>query len=160
MKRIIQYGLLLAAFTLGLFFNLEAQSTQMTIYMNDGTERIYYMTEDDRVYFEDNEWLVISIAPTKSDRYNLAEIRKVTCSETEGMIEETDASVFLSPNPVHDAFMIHNLGDRQPVSIYDLDGRLLKSLEATSDQPIDISDLPVGLYLVKTESRTLKIIKL
>ena len=160
MKRIIQYGLLLAAFTLGLFFNLEAQSTQMTIYMNDGTERIYYMTEDDRVYFEDNEWLVISIAPTKSDRYNLAEIRKVTCSETEGMIEETDASVFLSPNPVHDAFMIHNLGDRQPVSIYALDGRLLKSLEAASDQPIDISDLPVGLYLVKTESRTLKIIKL
>lgn len=160
MKRIIQYGLLLAAFTLGLFFNLEAQSTQMTIYMNDGTERIYYMTEDDRVYFEDNEWLVISIAPTKSDRYNLAEIRKVTCSETEGMIEETDASVFLSPNPVHDAFMIHNLGDRQPVSIYALDGRLLKSLEASSDQPIDISDLPVGLYLVKTESRTLKIIKL
>lgn len=160
MKRIIQYGLLLAAFTLGLFFNLEAQSTQMTIYMNDGTERIYYMTEDDRVYFEDNEWLVISIAPTKSDRYNLAEIRKVTCSETEGMIEETDASVFLSPNPVHDAFMIHNLGDRQPVSIYALDGRLLKTLEASSDQPIDISDLPVGLYLVKTESRTLKIIKL
>jgi len=160
MKRIIQQGLLLAAFTLGLFFNLEAQSTQMTIYMNDGTERIYYMTEDDRVYFEDNEWLVISIAPTKSDRYNLAEIRKVTCSETEGMIEETDASVFLSPNPVHDAFMIHNLGDRQPVSIYALDGRLLKTLEASSDQPIDISDLPVGLYLVKTESRTLKIIKL
>ena len=160
MKRIIQYGLLLAAFTLGLFFNLEAQSTQMTIYMNDGTERIYYMTEDDRVYFEDNEWLVISIAPTKSDRYNLAEIRKVTCSETEGMIEETDASVFLSPNPVHDAFMIHNLGDRQPVSIYALDGRLLKTLDASSDQPIDISDIPVGLYLVKTESRTLKIIKL
>ena len=160
MKRIIQYGLLLAAFTLGLFFNLEAQSTQMTIYMNDGTERIYYMTEDDRVYFEDNETLIVELAPTKSDRFNLAEIRKVTCSETEGMIEETDASVFLSPNPVHDAFMIHNLGDRQPVSIYALDGRLLKSLEAGSDQPIDISDLPVGVYLVKTESRTLKIIKL
>ena len=160
MKQIIQYGLLLAAFTIGLFFNLEAQSTQMTIYMNDGTERIYYMTEDDRVYFEDNEWLVISIAPTKSDRYNLAEIRKITCSETEGMIEETKPSLWLSPNPVHEAFMIHNLDDRQPVSIYALDGRLLKSLEAVSDQPIDISDLPVGLYLVKTESYTLKIIKL
>ena len=160
MKQIIQYGLLLAAFTIGLFFNLEAQSTQMTIYMNDGTERIYYMTEDDRVYFEDNEWLVISIAPTKSDRYNLAEIRKITCSETEGMIEETKPSLWLSPNPVHEAFMIHNLDDRQPVSIYALDGRLLKSLEAVSDQPIDISDLPVGLDLVKTESYTLKIIKL
>ena len=160
MKQIIQYGLLLAAFIIGLFFNLEAQSTQMTIYMNDGTERIYYMTEDDRVYFEDNEWLVISIAPTKSDRYNLAEIRKITCSETEGMIEETKPSLWLSPNPVHEAFMIHNLDDRQPVSIYALDGRLLKSLEAVSDQPIDISDLPVGLYLVKTESYTLKIIKL
>ena len=161
MKRVFQHGLLLTVLTLGLFFKLSAQSIQMTIYMNDGTEQMYYMSESDRVFFEDNKWLVVEIAPTaKSDRYLLSEIRKVVCSETEGMIEEGDVSVFLSPNPVHDAFMIHNLGDRQTVSIYALDGRLLKTLEASSDQSIDISDLTIGLYLVKIHSRTLKIIKL
>ena len=36
----------------------------------------------------------------------------------------------------------------------------MKSFETTGDQWIDISDLPFGLYLVKTEHQTLKMIKL
>ena len=160
MKRIIQYGFLLAVFTLGLLFNLEAQSTQMAIYMNDGTERIYYMTEGDRVYFEDNETLIVELAPTKSDRFNLADIRKITCTEMEGVSEASDAAVQLFPNPSHDAFLLRNLIERQTVSIYRLDGRIVKSFETAGDQWIDISDLPIGLYLVKTERQTLKMIKL
>lgn len=161
MKCIFQRGLLLAAFIIGLAFHLAAQSTRMTIHFNDGTERTYYMLEDDRVYFEDNETLVVEIAPTaKSERFNLADIRKITCSETEGISEETSTPIWLSPNPVHDFVILHNLSGRQSVSIYALDGRVLKSLETTEDQRIDISDLPVGLYLVKTQSCILKMIKL
>ena len=161
MKHLFQRGLLLLAFILGLAFHLTAQSTLMTIHMNDGTERNYYMSEDDRVYFEGNDILVVEIAVNaKAERYNLADIRKITCSETEGVSEEADASIFLSPNPVHDKVMLHNLSGIQPVGIYALDGRMVKSVEVTADQFIDISDLPVGLYLVKTERQTLKMIKL
>ena len=161
MKQIFQRGLLLVALTIGLFFHLAAQSTQMTIHFNDGTERTYYMSEDDRVYFEDNEALVVEIAPTaKSERFNLADIRKITCSETVGVLEETSTPIWLSPNPVHDFVILHNLSGRQPVSIYALDGRVVKSLEAIEGQRIDISDLPDGLYLVKTQSCILKMIKL
>lgn len=161
MKRFFQRGLLLATFVIGLAFHLAAQSTQMTIYMNDGTERTYYMNENDRVYFEDNEHLVVEIAiNAKAERFNLADIRKITCSETEGISEASDESVFLSPNPVHDAVIIHNLNRRQNIRIYALDGRLVKSLETNENQLIDISDLPIGLYMVKTESQTLKMIKL
>ena len=161
MKRFFQRGLLLAAFALGLVIQLAAQSTQMTILMNDGVEHSYFMMESDRVYFENNETLVVEIAATdNSDRYLLAEIRKITCSEVEGLVEETDAKVFLTPNPTHDAFMLHNFEGIQSVGIYSLDGHLVKSVETASDQPVDISDLPVGLYLVKTELCTLKMIKL
>jgi len=161
MKQIFQRGLLLAALTLGLVFHLAAQSTQMTIHMNDGTERTYFMTESDRVYFEDNETLVVEIVVNaKSDRYNLSDIRKITCAETESISEETSAPLWLSPNPAHDAFMLHNLVGKQSISIYALDGRLVKSTEVTEDQLIDISDFPIGLYMVKTESCTLKMIKL
>jgi len=148
------------AFILGLAFHLAAQSTQMTIHFNDGTERSYYMSEYDRVYFEDNETLVVELAPTKSDRFNLADIRKITCAETESVSEVSNASVQLFPNPSHDAFLLRNLNERQTVSIYALDGRIMKSFETTVDQWIDISDLPIGLYLVKTEHQTLKMIKL
>ena len=76
MKHLFQRGLLLLAFILGLAFHLTAQSTLMTIHMNDGTERNYYMSEDDRVYFEGNDILVVEIAfNAKSERYNLADIR-------------------------------------------------------------------------------------
>jgi hypothetical protein len=160
MKSIFKRGLLLLAFTIGLTFHLAAQSTQMTIHLNDGTERTYFMHESDRVYFEDNETLVVELAPTKSDRFNLADIRKITCAETEGVSEVSNASVQLLPNPAHDAFLLRNLKKQQTVSIYALDGRIMKSFETTGDQWIDISDLPIGLYLVKTEHQTLKMIKL
>ena len=160
MKSIFKRGLLLLAFTIGLTFHLAAQSTQMTIHLNDGTERTYFMHESDRVYFEDNETLVVELAPVKSDRFNLADIRKITCAETESISETSNASVQLFPNPSHDAFLIRNLKERQMVSIYALDGRIMKSFETTGDQWIDISDLPIGLYLVKTEHQTLKMIKL
>ena len=164
MKNIFKRGLLLLVFTIGLTFHLEAQSTQMTIHLNDGTERTYFMNESDRVYFEDNETLVVELAvygkDVRSDRFNLADIRKITCQETEGVSEEAGDAIYLSPNPSHNAFMLHNFDGRQSVNIYALDGRLVKSTEAIEGQLIDISDFPIGLYLVKTESCTLKMIKL
>ena len=161
MKHILQRGLLLAALTIGMAFHLMAQATQLTIYLNNGEEKSYSMTESDRVYFEDNETLVVEImAYAKSDLYNLADIRKITCAETENVIEKTDSSVFLSPNPVHDVFMLRNLSSKETIHIYALDGRMVMSVEASENQLIDISSLPIGLYLVKTKSQTLKMIKL
>ena len=156
--------MLLAAFILGLVFHLVAQSTQMTIHLNDGTERSYFMAESDRAYFEDNETLVIEIAAyskgVRSDRFNLADIRKITCTETEGLLEEANTPLWISPNPTHDAFILHNINGKETIQIYALDGRLVKSAEVTGDQLVDISDLPNGLYLVKTELCTLRMIKL
>lgn len=161
MKHFLKYGWLLAIFAFGMLSPLVAQSTLMTIHLNDGSERNYYMSEDDRVYFEGNEFLVVEIAVNaKSERYNFTDIRKITCSEIVGVSEETNASVYLSPNPVHDKVMLHNLSGKQTVDIYTFDGRKVKSVEVTGDLFIDISDLPVGLYLVKTERQTLKMIKL
>ena len=93
----------------------------MTIYLNDGAERTYFMTPSDRVYFEDNEILVVETTVT---------------------------------------MRLRNLNGEETVRIYALDGRLMKSMEVTSEQHIDISDLPIGLYLLKTERQTLKMIKL
>ena len=161
MKHIFQRGLLLAAFILGLASHLAAQSTQMTIYMNDGTERFYYMSEYDRVYFEDNERLVVEIPiNTKADRINLADIRKITCNETEGISEDLNNANSFFPNPVHNVVMFSNLNGKETVHFYTIDGRLVKTVVATENQIIDISNLPIGLYLVKTETQTLKMIKL
>ena len=161
MKHLLQHGLLLVTLTLGFVLHLTAQSTQMTIRMNDGNEHIYCMSENDRVYFENNEILVVEINDNaKLDRFNLADIRKITCSEVEGFSEPSSTSIYLSPNPVHDAFMFRNLNGKEALHIYALDGRLVKSTEVSENQYVDISELPIGLYLVKTERQTFKMIKL
>ncbi len=161
MKRLFQRGLLLFALTLGLVFHLAAQSTQMTIHLNNGDEHAYYLSEDDRVYFEDNERLVIEIAlNAKSERFNLADIRKITCSETVGTKENGLSELSIFPNPVHDALMLRNLEGTAQAQLYALDGRLIKSFEITDGQIVDISELPMGMYLLKVDSKTLKLMKL
>ena len=163
MKRWIIKGLLLVVLAIGTVLQLSAQ-TEVTVWMNNGAVQSYLMTESDRMYFEDNETLVVEIAVydkgVRSDRFNLDDIRKITCSETENVSEASSASVYLSPNPVHNAFMISNLNGKETIHIYALDGRLVKSIEASENQLVDISDFPIGIYLVKTEHQTLKMIKL
>ena len=161
MKRLFQRGLLLAAFIFGLFFRLAAQSTQIVVFLNDGTEQTYDMVEADRLYFEDNTKLVIEQGAYKNTvTIPLADIRKITCSETENTTENTDLALSIFPNPVHDVLTIRNLQGKQTISIYALDGRRMKTIEVTGNQSNDISDLPIGLYLVKTPAQTLKMIKL
>ena len=153
--------MLLIAFVFGLFFRMAAQSTQLIVFLNDGTEQTYYMSEADRLYFEDNTKLVIDVVSTKSTvTIPLANIRKITCSEMVGTAENSDAALTIFPNPVHNVLTFRNLKDKQTVCIYALDGRLAKRFETSGDQIIDISDLPIGLYLVKTQTQTLKMIKL
>ena len=149
------------ALIMGMAFSMEAQSTQVIVTLNDGTEQSYIMVEADRMYFEDNTILVIEMGEYKNTvKIPLADIRKLTCLETEGTNENEATALSIFPNPVHDALVIRNLQGSQTVSIYALDGRLMKTFAASGEQAIDISDLAMGIYLVRTESATLKMIKL
>ena len=161
MKRIFQRGLLLIAFIFGLFFRMTAQSTQIVVFLNDGTEQTYNMVDADRLYFEDNTKLVIEQGAYKNTvRIPLADIRKITCSETENTEENSGLALDIFPNPVHDMLTFRYLQGKQTISLYAIDGRLMKTFEASGNQSIDISELPIGLYLVKTQTQTLKMIKL
>ena len=160
MRHFFRRGLLLAILVLGAIFSLAAQ-TQMIVIMNDGEEKVFNMLEDDRVYFEDNVKLVIDQGVYKLiTKIPLADIRKIVCHEVEGTGENPELAVSISPNPVHDVLTLRNLQGSQIVCIYSLDGRMIKAFEATGDQSVDISDLSQGMYIVTTQSQTLKMIKL
>ena len=158
--KLLRQGLLLLALTLGLAFQAAAQPTQVIVTMTDGSELVYNVSEADRLYFEDNTNLVIETGNKGIARIALSAIRKISCTEITGQPENLTVEVSLMPNPVHDAVKLIGLDGVQTVNIYAIDGRLMQSFEATSDQTIDISGLPIGLYLVRTQSTTLKMIKL
>ena len=161
MRHPFRQGLLLLAFVLATAFRVNAQSAILVVTMNDGSEQTFPMYEGDRLYFEDNVKLVIEDNPTKSvTKIPLADIRKMTCTESEGVAEASESAVSMFPNPVHDMLTLRNITGKQTISIYAIDGRLMKTFEASGDQTIDVGDLPMGLYLVKAQTCTLKMIKL
>jgi hypothetical protein len=161
MKQLLKRGLLLLALAIGIGFHGAAQSIQMHVVMNDETVQTYAIGESDRIYFEDNTYLVFDMPATNNlIRIRMEDIRKITCEETVGLSESQASEVSIMPNPVHDVMILRNLDGLQNVSIYAIDGRLMKSFEVKGDEVIDISDLSIGLYLVKTQSCTLKMIKL
>jgi len=161
MKPLSKRALILAAFIIGMMLPLAAQTTQVVVAMHDGTQQSFYLSEEDRMYFEDNAKLVIEEGFTKSTvKIPLADIRKMTCHEMDGTLENSDTEVSIFPNPTQNTLTIRNTSDKQTVSIYALDGRLMKSLEVSGDLTIDIADWAAGLYFVKTQSSTLKMVKL
>lgn len=161
MKQLFRRGLLLIMLTIGMVCGMTAQSTQMVVTMNDGSVQTYSMMESGRIYFEDNTYLVIEEGTGKAVvRILMSDIRKITCEEEVGLNENQAAEISIMPNPVHDVLMLHNLEGKQAVSIYAIDGRLMRTFEASGDEAIDVSAFPVGLYLVRTQSSTLKMIKL
>jgi len=161
MKQLLKQGLLLAAFIIGFLYQAAAQSTQLVVFLTDGTEQTYLLSESDRLYFEDNTKLVIEGVATKSMvTIPLADIRKITCDELTSTQEDTQPFVAIYPNPGHNVLYISNIVGKQTVNIYALDGRVVKSVEANAGQAINISDLPQGLYLVNVNHSTFKMMKL
>ena len=152
------------ALFLGMVFPMAAQSTyvHVTIYLNDGTEPTYDMQSSSYMYFEEGVKLVITESNDgmSSVSYPLADIRKITCEEVVGTLENTTIGVSLYPNPTHDELQIRNVTGNQVVNIYALDGRLLKSFQVSGSQSVDISDLPSGMYLVNISYSTFKMMKL
>lgn len=158
MKRWNKKGLLLAMLAIGTVLRLSAQSV-VTVWMHDGTSQSFLMTETDRVYFSGNTYLMVEEDGNLTS-IMLDDIRKITCEEVEGLSEDQQPAVSLLPNPVHNLLTLRHLEGRQQVQIYALSGQLMMTTEASEGQPIDVSGLAAGVYMVRTQSCTLKMMKL
>jgi uncharacterized repeat protein (TIGR02543 family) len=78
----------------------------------------------------------------------------------DGVADVMQEDIRVYPNPASDNITIVGVQDGERITITDLSGRTLLSVEATLSLPqIDISSLATGVYLVHVGNRTAKIIK-
>ena len=88
---------------------------------------------------------------------------KVVKEDPAGIDENTLAAATLYPNPAQSSFRIQSSGKIEQVSILGLDGKLIRSVVYAENQPVDVSDLIGGIYLVKVQSgkafKTFRLIK-
>lgn len=162
MKFIFSNFLIFIALFIGINLHANAQSTSVTLVvtMNNGEEQTLQLTEKSQLYFENGEQLVIEDGIGTNMTFQLSEIQKLICTDYTGIDETASSSLQLTPNPAHDFFIINNLQNDSEARLYTLDGRLMKSFEATEDMMVDISDMAPGMYLLHINGQTFKMMKL
>lgn len=160
MKRFLKIGLLtVAMFAIG---RLSAQTdVYATVTMNDGTAQVYQLDENCQIKFGSEDFLWI-ITPDGKESIQIAlnDIRKITFDDLAGTNEDVANTFGIFPNPFHNQFVVKGLVGTSTMSIYAIDGRLVRQCQVENGQVIDLAELNSGLYLVNIGTQNLKMMKL
>lgn len=146
------------------FGNLHAQSS-LIVKLTNGAEQNYQLTSLKKITFDSGEMLL-----TKND----ATDNTVSLSSVDKMMFKTQSSdignvtgdnkqtLSLYPNPVYDALYVSgDISERTTVFVYALSGiRVIQTQMTSSGEPIDVSGLTPGFYVLKVNGQTAKFRKL
>lgn len=150
--------ILTALMSLGFLCSIFAQEVTFTIMKNNGTTADYVMSSDAKIYYSDTQLFLDSNGETFT--YNLSELRKAYFTIIDKVDEVDNQQFSVYPNPTNDVLKIRNISDNQSVTIYSVDGKILKKIEVSDEAEINVSDLQPGLYIIGVGNEYSKFIKL
>ena len=154
MKKLFLTALLAMAFAGSLF----AQSVTFHIVKNDGTTAQYEMSSDAKIYYSDTQLFLDNNGTTVS--YNLSELRKAYFSTNDNINDIDNQQLAIYPNPAKDVLRIANIADDQEVTIYSINGAVIKRVIVSEDDEINISELRPGMYVVSAGNMFSKFVKM
>ena len=136
-----------------------AQTKVTLTFQNASTQEIE-VSATGKIYFSDN-YMYIDDGVSVPYSFAVSDIRKMTFAEGTGIEDIVTETFKVYPNPVHNELYISS-NDFQPHSyqLFSTDGRLLLQGESQEGSPINVSDLPTGLYILKVNNSSFKISKL
>ncbi len=114
--------------------------------------------------FPDNLLQVNYLSGTKTS-YELSTVSTVYFGDTSTSIEDNlssdDQEISVYPNPASDIIYLKNMTETgMYLSIYKIDGNLIqREIISDANQSVDISNLTKGIYIVRINNRTIKLIK-
>ena len=155
MKRLLFY-LFAAALLFPWGAKAQTRTFDLCVQLTDGTEHVWNHRSIRHIYFRDTTTLVI-VESWAADMYtyHLPDIRKIYFRETTG-VAEADAvrPMRLYPNPAGDFISIDN-ADNASYIICDVSGRLWLRGRYQGN-PINVSSLQSGAYVIRIGNQTLK----
>ena len=140
---------------------LRAQSYELVIRLNDQSETIWTDESLRNIYFidEDDMLVVVENESLATHQYDFAKINKIYFKSGVGVTElNKDEASFVFPNPANNKIRIFGI-ENQEIEIFSTDGKLILK-ERYEGKSIDVSSLPKGLFLIKTNGQTLKFNKI
>ena len=154
MKKLFFTALLAIAIAGSIF----AQSVTFHIVKSDGTTAQYEMSSDAKIYYSDTQLFLDNNGTTVS--YNLSELRKAYFTTFDNTNEIDNQQLAIYPNPAKDVLRIANIADDQEVTIYSINGAVIKRVIVSEDDEINISELRPGMYVVSAGNMFSKFIKM
>lgn len=156
--------LLLAGVLLGTLACGAAAATDMTVALRSGGEQSFEVTDHSILHFGNGVLSISSDEQNTSPGIRLADIESIKFrSGAQGMNDLTDSAssaLRLRRNPVNDFLEFEGTASYPArVEIFSLQGSRLISIPAWSGNPIDVTSLPQGIYLLTVDNSTFKFIK-
>ena len=155
MKRLQLLLLMLLALPIGML--ADSQNT-LVVKLKNGAETTFFLKDKPNVTFEGTDLKVVSNKETVtfalSDVLRFTYVKKDASGIDETVVDPTEVSYDGS------VLVISQLKQGASVDIYSLDGKLVRQLKAyRCTYRLSLSELPTGLYLVKADNITYKIMK-
>ncbi len=103
--------------------------------------------------------LTLTLSDTTFNNGPTNVLATVICQTTVLATVEINNNVKVYPNPAHDKVYISGIFNKQPYSLYTIDGRkVLEGFVSEKDSNITISSLRSGMYVLRTEERNFKLV--
>lgn len=143
---------------LGLTCSVFAQAITFNIVKTDGTTADYVISGNSKIYYSDTQLFIQNDGETVS--YDLSDLRKAFFATIDNDDEIDHQQLAIYPNPATDVLKINNTSDYQTVTIYSIDGKVVKRVEVSDEDEINVSNLNAGLYIIGVGNEFAKFIKL
>ena len=134
--------------------------TEVKLQMRDSGSHTLTVSDAGKIYF-DNGYMLVDEGNGIPYSFLLSDIKKVMFDHITSVETLETPNIRIYPNPATNYLKISSEQNTAiPYQIFALDGRLVLSGSAHSEEPIAISSLAKGLYLLKIDGKTFKISKL
>ena len=96
--------------------------------------------------------------------YEYSDVKKIVfiANSSVKSITGSSADVIVTPNPVVDMITLRGADEfvGSEINVYSIDGQNKLRISEWNGESIDVSYLPAGIYIINTQSKNLKFVKL
>lgn len=140
-------------------YSAMAQSGVVVQYTTN-QEQAFILNDQGKIYFSGSN-LMIAQSNGRTQTIAISDIRKLYFQTNLSISEDitVDNNIILYPNPAKDQIKLSNIKAHTLISVYSMDGKLLINQFSSPDQIINVGNLQKGLYIVKVNGETFKLIK-
>ncbi len=154
----------ITSITIALLFCCGAVLNAQSVYVvnNSGAITSYSLSQEGKLYFENDNLMIITNANSAAQAIPLANIKKVTFNNTSDVYDVYDVNgseISIFPNPTTDNVYIAYAKDGDKTEIYTWNGILLSTKSYSIGNGVSLSEFPVGLYILRINGQSYKISK-